>query len=120
MIYSLGSVDVDRIYRERDFASLEYSLQYILDGPLGSLLESRALDAAVSKLFRVSQLAIQYLLFCKQFLDRSVTVMRATIKEQQKVNKIFNYDNFKQLDIKQYLLFFDNRNFNLIACEILI
>lgn len=85
MIYSLGSVDVDRIYRERDFASLEYSLQYILDGPIGSLLESRALDAAVSKLFRVSQLAIQYLLFCKQFLDRSVTVMRATIKEQQKV-----------------------------------
>ncbi|XP_026475817.1 zinc finger protein DZIP1L-like [Ctenocephalides felis] len=81
---SIGSVDVDRIYRERDFASLEYSLQYILDGPIGSLLESRALDAAVSKLFRVSQLAIQYLLFCKQFLDRSVTVMRATIKEQQK------------------------------------
>ncbi|KAJ8951822.1 hypothetical protein NQ318_019796 [Aromia moschata] len=64
-------VDVDRVVRERDVASIERFIptvvQYILESD-----QAEVLDTNFVKLFRMSQLSVEYLLFCKKYLDNTV------------------------------------------------
>lgn len=53
---------------------------------MDELLNSRILDPAISKYFGFAQLSVQYLLFCKQFLDQTVAGIRSATFESQKEN----------------------------------
>ena len=48
------------------------------------MLNIRILDPAIGKYFVISQLVVQFLLFCKQFLDKTVTELRETIFQGQR------------------------------------
>lgn len=68
-------MNIDRIIEERDFAAVEKFIpcitQFVLDPE-----QIQVLDAAFVKTFCLSQLAIQFLLFCKKFLDNTVVTLK--------------------------------------------
>ncbi|XP_018561298.1 zinc finger protein DZIP1 [Anoplophora glabripennis] len=84
-------VDIDRIIKERDVASVERFLstvvQYVLENDQAELL-----DTNFVKMFRISQLSVEYLLFCKKYLDNTVVLLKKEIsklKEENKELKLF-------------------------------
>lgn len=82
-----GSIDVDWLVKENDLDRLE-SVQHHLSGaPLSNLLQNSVLDGSVVKYFELAQLSIQFLLFCKQFLDQSVTTLRNNFCELRRKNE---------------------------------
>lgn len=82
-----GSIDVDWLVKENDLDRLE-SVQHHLSGaPLSTLLQNSVLDGSVVKYFELAQLSIQFLLFCKQFLDQGVTTLRNNFCELRRKNE---------------------------------
>lgn len=79
-------VDIDRIIRERDVASVERFLptvvQYVLENDQAELL-----DTNFVKMFRISQLSVEYLLFCKKYLDNTVVLLKKEIFKLKEVIK---------------------------------
>lgn len=79
-------VDIDRIIRERDVASVERFLptvvQYVLENDQAELL-----DTNFVKMFRISQLSVEYLLFCKKCLDNTVVLLKKEIFKLKEVIK---------------------------------
>lgn len=65
---------------------MDHAIPYISQAPIDELLNSRILDPAISKYFGFAQLSVQYLLFCKQFLDQTVSGIRSAAFESQKEN----------------------------------
>lgn len=64
------------------------------------MLDTNILDPGIGKYFILSQLAIQYLLFCKKFLDETVTTLRESLCESQMENahlKKLNHENNNEL-----------------------
>lgn len=64
------------------------------------MLDTNILDPGIGKYFILSQLAIQYLLFCKKFLDETVTTLRESLCESQLENsnlKKLNHENNNEL-----------------------
>ncbi|XP_055854377.1 cilium assembly protein DZIP1L [Episyrphus balteatus] len=72
----VGSMEVDRILREQQFEHIDAILFHLSEAPLSSMLDSNVLDSGVAKYFILSQLALQYLIFCRKFLDESVRTLR--------------------------------------------
>ncbi|KAJ8916183.1 hypothetical protein NQ315_016322 [Exocentrus adspersus] len=84
-------VDIERIIKERDVASIERFLptviQFALDNDQAELL-----DTNFVKMFRMSQLSVEYLLFCKRYLDNTVVLLKkdvSKLKEENKELKLF-------------------------------
>ncbi|XP_065164851.1 cilium assembly protein DZIP1L [Atheta coriaria] len=71
----IGLVDVDKVAKERDIPTvvkhIPTLLNFRLDNEMGKVLEPNFI-----KLFRLSQLAIQYLIFCKKYLDSTVALIK--------------------------------------------
>lgn len=64
------------------------------------MLDTNILDPGIGKYFILSQLAIQYLQFCKKFLDETVTTLRESLCESQMENanlKKLNHENNNEL-----------------------
>lgn len=80
-------MDIDRIIKERDVASVERFLptvvQYVLENDQAELL-----DTNFVKMFRVSQLSVEYLLFCKKYLDNTVVLLKKEISKLKEVIQI--------------------------------
>lgn len=67
--------------------------QFALEGD-----QVKVLDPCFVKIFRISQLAVEYLLFCKKYLDNTIDLLKkdlATASQVSATNKplksLFNY-----------------------------
>lgn len=69
-------MEVERILREQSLEQLDGVLSHLSEAPLGSILESNILDSGIAKYFILSQFSVQYLLFCRKFLEETVTDLR--------------------------------------------
>ena len=81
-----GSIDVDRIIRERDLNTVDENVNNVVDYCLESEYDVKILDPNFVKLFRLSQLAVEYLLYCKQYLDQSVVILKEELKYKLEEN----------------------------------
>uniref|UniRef100_A0A182JXJ5 GINS complex subunit 4 n=1 Tax=Anopheles christyi TaxID=43041 RepID=A0A182JXJ5_9DIPT len=86
--YSLAGASIDpySIVSEKDYEKLDEFIPHISEVPIGNVLNNRILDPAIGKYFVLAQFGIQYLLFCKQFLDETVLEIRNTIQTLQDEN----------------------------------
>ncbi|XP_052895241.1 cilium assembly protein DZIP1L [Anopheles moucheti] len=82
----IASIDPYGIVSEQDYEKLDEFIPHISEVPIGSVLNNRILDPAIGKYFVLAQFSIQYLLFCKQFLDETVLEIRNTIQSLQDEN----------------------------------
>ncbi|XP_030376218.1 zinc finger protein DZIP1L [Scaptodrosophila lebanonensis] len=69
----MGSYETERILRDQNIELVDSALHHLSEAPLGTVLESNILDSGIAKYFVMSQYAIQYLLYCRTFLDESVS-----------------------------------------------
>ncbi|OAD59232.1 Zinc finger protein DZIP1L [Eufriesea mexicana] len=87
----ISNIDIDRIIRERDFHSIDDNINNVIDYCLESEYDVKILDPNFVKLFCLAQLAVEYLLYCKQYLDHSVMILkdelRLKIEENVKLKK---------------------------------
>lgn len=79
----LGSMEVERILREQSLEQIDSVLSHLSEAPLGSILESNILDSGIAKYFILSQFSVQYLLFCRKFLEETVAALRESNGEAQ-------------------------------------
>ncbi|XP_059621803.1 cilium assembly protein DZIP1L [Phlebotomus argentipes] len=87
----IGSHDIERLVKDNDFERLESVIPHLTEAPLGAILNNSVLDSGIAKYFCLAQLGLQYLSFCKDFLDKAVTSLRRNVynieKERQKLLK---------------------------------
>lgn len=82
---ALACVDVNKVIDSQDYDFLQKIIPKIVEAPMQSILNTAALDPAVSTLFRLSQLGLQYLSFCQQFMDHTLYDLRTAYNQLQKV-----------------------------------
>lgn len=89
---TLGCVDVNKVIENQDFEFLEKITPKIIEAPMQSILGTAALDPAVSSLFRLAQMSLQYLSFCQQFMSHTLYDLRTAFNQLQKVrHQIFGF-----------------------------
>lgn len=66
--------------RERDYQTVDDNVNNVIDYFLEHEYDLKILDPNFVKLFRLSQLAVEYLLYCKQYLDQSVVILKDEMK----------------------------------------
>ncbi|XP_017786327.1 PREDICTED: zinc finger protein Dzip1 [Nicrophorus vespilloides] len=84
-ISSLSLVDIERVTRDRDIATVVKYIPTILQFQLDEEL-SRILEPNFVKIFQLCQLAIQYLKYCKVYLDNTVILLKRDLA-------VFSEDN---------------------------
>lgn len=77
----LDPVNVDDIIAHHDINSIDRLLPALTHAPIGSLIHNRILDPNLRKYLQLAQLGLQYLLFCKKFLEKSLCGLRLTLEE---------------------------------------
>uniref|UniRef100_A0A182PYI7 GINS complex subunit 4 n=1 Tax=Anopheles epiroticus TaxID=199890 RepID=A0A182PYI7_9DIPT len=82
----IASIDPYGIVSEKDYEKLDEFIPHIAEVPIGSVLNNRILDPAIGKYFVLAQFSVQYLLFCKKFLDETVLEIRNTVQSLQDEN----------------------------------
>lgn len=80
------TIDIDRLIRERDFSSIEENINNVIDYSLESEYDVKILDSNFVKLFRLAQLSVEYLLYCKQYLDHSVIILKDELRQKIEQN----------------------------------
>lgn len=66
--------------RERDFSTIDENINNVIDYCLESEYDVKILDSNFVKLFRLAQLSVEYLLYCKQYLDHSVIILKDELR----------------------------------------
>lgn len=66
--------------RNQRLERLDTLIHHVANAPLAKILDSNVLDSGVVKYFHLAQLSVQYLLFCKGFLDKTLTGVRSTLR----------------------------------------
>nr|CAI5830009.1 unnamed protein product [Callosobruchus analis] len=93
-------IDVDKVIKERDVATVEQFLSLVI-GYVLDTEHAEILDTNFVKVFRLSQLAVEYLLFCKKYLDNTVVLLKKDMvkaREQEiKELKLYVQDLENQL-----------------------
>lgn len=69
----------------QDFDMLLKIIPKIIEAPMQSVLASSVIDPSVSAVFRLSQLSLQYLSFCLQFMDHTLFDLKTAMHQLQKV-----------------------------------
>ncbi|XP_018371246.1 PREDICTED: zinc finger protein DZIP1 [Trachymyrmex cornetzi] len=82
----IGAIDIDRVIRERDFSSIDQNINNVIDYCLESEYDVKILDPNFVKLFRLAQLSVEYLLYCKQYLDHSVIILKDELRQKIEQN----------------------------------
>ncbi|XP_015434785.1 PREDICTED: zinc finger protein Dzip1 [Dufourea novaeangliae] len=89
--YRISNIDIDQIIRDRDFCVIDDNINSVIDYCLEREYDVKILDPNFVKLFRLAQLAVEYLLYCKEYLDHSVIILkdelRLKIEENVKLKK---------------------------------
>lgn len=83
---ALGCVDVNRVVEHQDYDFLQKIIPRIIEAPMQTILSSAVIDPAVSSLFRLAQLSLQYLSFCQQFMDYTLYDLRMAFNHLQRVS----------------------------------
>nr|XP_003699684.2 PREDICTED: centromere protein F [Megachile rotundata] len=87
----ISSIDINQIIRDRDFYTIDDNINNVIDYCLESEYDVKILDPNFVKIFHLAQLAVEYLLYCKQYLDHSVIILkdelRSKIEENVKLKK---------------------------------
>lgn len=86
MLFFTGAIDIDRLIRERDFLSIDENINNVIDYSLESEYDVKILDSNFVKLFRLAQLSVEYLLYCKQYLDHSVIILKDELRQKIEQN----------------------------------
>lgn len=81
-----GAIDIDRVIRERDFSIIDQNINNVIDYCLESEYDVKILDPNFVKLFRLAQLSVEYLLYCKQYLDHSVIILKDELRQKIEQN----------------------------------
>lgn len=74
------SIDIDRLIIERDFITVDENINNVINYNLKNEYDLKILDSSFVKVFRLAQLAVEYLLYCKQYLDQSVIILKDELK----------------------------------------
>ncbi|XP_070149241.1 cilium assembly protein DZIP1 isoform X1 [Polyergus mexicanus] len=84
----ISAIDIDRLICERDFSTIDENINNVIDYSLESEYDVKILDSNFVKLFRLAQLSVEYLLYCKQYLDHSVIILKDELRQkiEQNVN----------------------------------
>lgn len=69
----------------QDYDMLLKLIPKLIEAPMLSVLNASVLDPSVSSVFRLSQLGLQYLSFCLQFMDHTLYELKTTMHQLQKV-----------------------------------
>ncbi|VEN36070.1 unnamed protein product [Callosobruchus maculatus] len=77
-------IDIDRVIKERDVATVEQFLSIVI-GYVLDTEHAEVLDTNFVKVFRMSQLAVEYLLFCKRYLDNTVVLLKRDMAKSREV-----------------------------------
>lgn len=100
----IGAVDVDKIVRERDLETLQDVLSCVMSCNLSSDYDLKVLDPNFIKIFQLAQLAADFLLYCRTYLDHCVAVMqdqlRVALQEIEHLRKI-KQENADEIGILQ-------------------
>lgn len=99
---TLGCVDVNKVIDNQDYAFLERIVPKLIEAPMQTILSTAVLDPAVSSLFRLAQLSLQYLSFCQQFMDHTLYDLRTAFNHSQKVK----FQSRKRLSFSKELRIF--------------
>lgn len=81
-----GAIDIDKLIRERDFSTIDENINNVIDYSLESEYNLKILDPNFVKLFRLAQLSVEYLLYCKQYLDHSVIILKDELRLKKEQN----------------------------------
>lgn len=85
----LDSFDIDRVIKERDINTVEQYIplvvHYILEDDQAEILDNNFV-----KIFKISQLAIEYLLFCKKYLDNTVVLLKKEMARLKQVSRYYS------------------------------
>ncbi|XP_015179501.1 PREDICTED: zinc finger protein DZIP1L [Polistes dominula] len=76
----IGSIDIDRLIIDRDFVTIDENINNVINYNLENEYDLKILDSNFVKVFRLAQLAVEYLLYCKQYLDQSVIILKDELK----------------------------------------
>ncbi|KAG7200526.1 hypothetical protein KM043_001090 [Ampulex compressa] len=76
----IGNIDIERVIQERDFSTIDENINNVIDYCWESEYDVKILDTNFVKLFRLAQLAVEYLLYCKQYLDHSVVILKDELR----------------------------------------
>ncbi|XP_050341955.1 cilium assembly protein DZIP1L [Bactrocera neohumeralis] len=79
----LGSIEIERLLQDQRIEQVDSLLAHLSEAPLATILDTNILDSGIAKYFVVSQFAIQYLLFCRKFLDETIRELREAHAESQ-------------------------------------
>ncbi|KAK9870563.1 hypothetical protein WA026_008123 [Henosepilachna vigintioctopunctata] len=92
-------IDLAKIIGEGDVGTIEQFIPSIVLYSIDSGEQSGILDQNFIKLFRMSQLAVEYLLFCKKYLDHTVTLLKEESNNLKlENNELKNFNN----ELKQH------------------
>ncbi|XP_067014456.2 cilium assembly protein DZIP1 [Anabrus simplex] len=72
----IDTLDVDRLIQERDLMRLHENLNNIVNYSLNNEYDVKILDPNFVKLFRLAQLAVDYLMYSEQHLYNSVELLQ--------------------------------------------
>jgi len=73
-------LDIDRLIRERDLESLQSVFSTITSCNLNNDYDVKVLDPNFVKLFRLAQLSVDYLQYCRHYLDHCVIVLQEQLQ----------------------------------------
>lgn len=86
LFFFAGAIDIDRLIRERDFSTIDENINNVIDYSLENEYDVKILDSNFVKLFRLAQLSVEYLLYCKQYLDHSVIILKDELRQKIEQN----------------------------------
>ncbi|KAK4880521.1 hypothetical protein RN001_008667 [Aquatica leii] len=94
---SLAHIDIEKIILHQDIALVDKNINTILEYTLDNE-QSSVLDQNFVKIFYICQLSVQYLLFCKKYLDNTVARLK---KEVANGKETINNLNRKIEEVQQ-------------------
>ncbi|XP_012162674.1 zinc finger protein DZIP1L [Ceratitis capitata] len=80
----LGSMEIERLVQDQRLEQVDAILGHLSEAPVATMLDTNILDSGIAKYFVVSQFAIQYLLFCRKFLDETIRELREAHADSQR------------------------------------
>ncbi|XP_053670801.1 cilium assembly protein DZIP1L [Anopheles nili] len=112
----IASAEPHCILSEHEYEKLDECIPHLTEVPIANLLNTRILDPAIGKYFTLAQFSIQYLSFCKQFLDDAVYEIKNSIhdlrNENEKLDKIIKKRTEEVALLHKKLQRAENMNYN--------
>lgn len=91
-------MDIERIIKERDVSAVEENIPFVCEYKLDSE-QAAILDKTFVNMFRIGQLSVDYLLFCRMYLDHTVINLKQEITTLNEVKNPRVRLNILKLDL---------------------